>query len=174
VAISVIVATEHTVFAQQTTNFLTYENSTFGIKMQYPSSWDKQENGTRQDTQTDLVTFFPPDSHSNASLDITVDDISDEKGIPLTQYANDSISDLNQSLKDFKLIGSTTNNVLAVLPAYKSIFTYMDENTIYKDMEIGAVKGDKAYILTYEAGMNEYDKYLPIIQELIKSFQVTK
>lgn len=85
----------------------------------------------------------------------------------MTQYANDSISDLNQSLDDFKLIESTTNNVLAVLPAYKSIFTCMDENTIYEDMEIGAIKGDKAYILTYEAGMNEYDKYLPIIQELI-------
>ena len=41
-------------------------------------------------------------------------------------------------------------------------------------MEIGAIKGDKVYILTYEAGINEYDKYLPIIQELINSFQVTK
>jgi hypothetical protein len=41
-------------------------------------------------------------------------------------------------------------------------------------LEIGAIKGDKAYILTYEAGMNEYDKYLPIIQEMINSFQITK
>ena len=41
-------------------------------------------------------------------------------------------------------------------------------------MEIGAIKGDKAYILTYETGMNEYDKYLPIIQEMINSFQITK
>jgi hypothetical protein len=41
-------------------------------------------------------------------------------------------------------------------------------------MEIGAIKGDKAYILTCEAGMNEYDNYLPIIQEVINSFQITK
>jgi len=40
-------------------------------------------------------------------------------------------------------------------------------------MEIGAIKGDKVYIFTYEAGPNEYDKYLPIIQQLIKSFQIT-
>ena len=37
-----------------------------------------------------------------------------------------------------------------------------------------ALKGDKVYILTYEAGINEYDKYLPIIQELINSFQLAK
>jgi eukaryotic-like serine/threonine-protein kinase len=72
------------------------------------------------------------------------------------------------------LVSITTNNVLAGLSAYKSIYTYVGENTTFKDMEIGAIKGDKAYILTYEAGINEYDKYLPIIQELINSFQITK
>jgi hypothetical protein len=171
-------ATKQTVFAQQTTksttNFLPYVNSTYGIKLQYPSSWDKEENGTRQDTETSVVTFYPPATNSNASLDISIDDISDEKGIALAQYASGGISDLKQSLKNFKLVGLTTNNVLSGLPAYKSIYTYADQNTIFKDMEIGAIKGDKAYILTYEAGINEYEKYLPIIQELINSFQITK
>jgi hypothetical protein len=106
---------------------LPYVNSTYGIKLQYPSSWDKEENGTRQDTETDVVTFSPPAVNSNANLDISMDNISDEKGIPLAQYASDSISDLKQSLKDFKLVGSTTNNILAGLPAYKSIYTYVDE-----------------------------------------------
>jgi len=41
-------------------------------------------------------------------------------------------------------------------------------------MEIGAIKGHKAYILTYEAGPNEYDKYLPIAIKMIDSFQITK
>ena len=172
------VATKQTVFAQQTTksttNFLPYVNSTYGIKLQYPSSWDKEENGTRQDTETDVVTFYPPAVNSNASLDISIDDISDEKGIALAQYTSSGVSDLKQSLKNFKLVGLSTNSVLAGLPAYKSIYTYADQNAIFKDMEIGTIKGDKAYILTYEAGVNEYDKYLPIIQELINSFQITK
>ncbi|MFZ0894237.1 MAG: hypothetical protein WAZ77_07020 [Candidatus Nitrosopolaris sp.] len=51
------IATKQTVFAQQTTksttNFLPYVNSTDGIKLQYPSRWDKEENGTKQDTETD-------------------------------------------------------------------------------------------------------------------------
>ena len=172
------VATKQTVFAQQTTtstmNFLPYVNSTFGIKLQYPSSWDKEENGTRQDTETDVVTFSPPAMNSNASLDVTINDISDEKDIALAKYASDGISDLKQSLKSFKLVGLTTNNVLSGLPAYKSIYTYAYQNTIFKDMEIGAIKDNKVYILTYEAGINEYNNYLPIIQKMIDSFGITK
>jgi len=180
VAIFLLVATtDHMVLGQQTssttTNFLTYENSTYGIKIQYPSNWNEEQNGTKQDTETDIVTFNPPASNSNASLDITIDDISDEKGISLAQYAGDSLIDLKQSLKNFKLVGSTTTgNVLSGLPAYKSVYTSVDGNTMLKDMETGVIKDDKAYILTYEAGTNEYDKYLPIIQQLINSFQITK
>jgi len=161
-------------FAQQSTTLQTYENSTYAIKLQYPSSWEKEENGTRQDRQTDVVTFSPPAINSNSSLNISIDDISDEKGIALSQYANNSISDLKQSLKSFKLGTLTTNNVVSGSPSFKAIYTYADQNTNFKDMEIGAIKGDKVYILTYEAGMNEYDKYFPIIQGLINSFQITK
>lgn len=166
-----IVATNKAVFAQHTTtaNLLTYENSTNDIKLQYPSGWDKDLNVT----SPDVVTFYPRAINSNASLTITVDDISDEKGIPLAQYASDSNDAIKHQTKDFKLVGSTTNNTLAGLPAYKSIYTYAaDNNTKVQGMEIGAIKGDNVYIFTYEAGPNEYDKYLPIVQQLIKSFQI--
>jgi eukaryotic-like serine/threonine-protein kinase len=173
----VVVPIKHTVLGQQTTtttNLLSYENSTYGIKLQYPSSWDKQENGTKQDTETDLVTFYPQSTNSNASLDISIDNISDEKGTSVGQYANDGISDLKQSLKNFKLVGSSTNSVLAGLPAYNSTYTYVDGNVVLKDMEIGTIKGNNVYIVTYEAGINEYDKYLPVIQKVINSLQVTR
>ncbi len=162
--------------AQQTTatNLLTYQNSTYGIKIQYPTSWDKEENGTKQDTETDIVTFYPPASNSNASLDLSMDDISDEKGISVAQYAHDGLSDLKGSLQNFKSIGLTTNNILAGLPAYKSLYTYVDGKTTFKDMEIGAIKGDKAYILTYEGGTDEFDRYMPTVQQMINSFQITK
>jgi hypothetical protein len=41
-------------------------------------------------------------------------------------------------------------------------------------MEIGAIKGGKVYLLTYEAGPNEYDKYLPIALKMIDSFKLIK
>ena len=41
-------------------------------------------------------------------------------------------------------------------------------------MEIGAIKGNNVYIVTYEAGLNEYNKYLPVIQKVIDSLQIAK
>lgn len=169
--LTLIVATKPTAFAQQTsTNFITYSNSTYGIKLQYPSNWDKQENGTKQDTQTDVVSFSPPVSNSNASLDVSTD--SGVSGESIAEYSSGSLSDLH-SFKNFKLIEST-NTILAGLPAYRLIYTSENENTIVKDMEIGTIKGDTAYLLTYEGGVNEYDKYLPVAQKMIDSFQLTK
>jgi len=104
----------------------------------------QQENGTRQDTQTDVVTFHVatafPVVNSNANRDITIDDISDQK-ITLTQYANQSVADLKQSLTDFKLIESNTNSVVITgLPAYKTVYTSADGSNILKTMEIGVIK----------------------------------
>lgn len=157
-------------------NLLTYQNSTAGITLQYPSNWVKQENGTRQDTQTDFVTFTPPTINSNASLDITVDDITDSMGTTLAQYASDEIGSLKQQFasNDFKLIESKSSIILAGLPAYRIVYTSVDQNTTTKDMEIGAIKGGKVYLLTYEAGPNEYDKYLPIALKMIDSFKLIK
>jgi hypothetical protein len=50
------IAPHHNLLAQvkpTTTNFIPYQNSTYGIKIQYPSDWDKQENGTKQDCTVD-------------------------------------------------------------------------------------------------------------------------
>ena len=174
---SLIAITPHTLLAQSApANLLTYQNSTSGIKLQYPSNWVKQENGTRQDTQTDLVTFTPPTINSNASLDITVDDITDSLGTTLAQYGSDEIGSLKQQFasNDFKLIESKSSIILAGLPAYRIVYTSVDQNTTTKDMEIGAIKGGKVYLLTYEAGPNEYDKYLPIALKMIDSFKLIK
>lgn len=174
---SLIAITPHTLLAQSApANLLTYQNSTAGIKLQYPSNWVKQENGTRQDTQTDLVTFTPPTINSNASLDITVDDITDSLGTTLAQYGSDEIGSLKQQFanNDFKLIDSKSSIILAGLPAYRIVYTSVDQNTTTKDMEIGAINGGKVYLLTYEAGPNEYDKYLPIALKMIDSFKLIK
>jgi len=165
----------HTALAQTVSKLVTYQNSSYGIQIQYPSDWDKQENGTRQDTQTDVVTFYPPAENTNASFDVAIDDISDEKGITLSQYSSDDIASSKQSVKDFKLVESSTNGVfLAGLPAYKIVSTSTDQATSLKTMEIGTIKDEKVYIITYEAGASEYDKYLPTILGMISSFTITR
>jgi hypothetical protein len=185
-------------------HFLTYENSTYGIKMQYPSSWYKHLGGYKYEfangTTHDLASFSPfaadqtaaikslrlhfhltPLSESqlrktypagipdfNASLRISIY-YPDEKGKTLSQYASEEYG-------FGKLLGLTANNTLGGLPAYKS--TYASTTSFAspypeRSMHIGAIKGDKVYILSYEAPPNEYDKYMPIVQQMINTFQIT-
>jgi eukaryotic-like serine/threonine-protein kinase len=178
ISLSIVVATSaisksHIALAQTVNKLETYQNSSYGIRIQYPSDWEKQENGTKQDTQTNVVTFFP--QASNASFDIAIDDITDEKGITISQYSGNSIDDLRQSAKDFKLVESNTTGVfLAGLPAYKLVYTSTDQTNSLKTMEIGAIKDNKAFVVTYEAGTAEYDKYLPRILGMISSFTITR
>ncbi len=183
-------------------HFLTYENSTYGIKMQYPSSWYKHLGGythvLANGTRYDLVSFSPLAANQTASINLLrlhfhptplsesqlkktypagIPDFNAslgvsiyypyEKGKTLSQYASDDYG-------FGKLLGLTTNNTLGGLPAYKSTYSSTAFFAIpERNMHIGAIKGDKVFILSYVARPNEYDKYMPIVQQMINTFQIT-
>jgi eukaryotic-like serine/threonine-protein kinase len=147
---------------------LTYENPNYDIKMRYPSSWVKDLNVS----SPDVVTFYPSAVNSNARFTVTVDNISYEMSV--AQYASDSNDAIRKRTQDFRLVESSTNNTLAGLPAFKSVYTYTGyNNSTVQGMKIGAIKGDRVYIFTYEAGPTEYYTYLPMIRNMIYSSQIT-
>jgi hypothetical protein len=114
---------------------LTYVNLTYGIKILYPSSWNREENigGSYPDNSTlmDIVRFSPPFENNNAdksseNVDVMVDDISDIQPVSLAKYTNDTIEELG---KDFKIISLDTNaTVTGNNPAYKLVFTGIEQD----------------------------------------------
>jgi hypothetical protein len=103
----------------------------------------------------------------NASLSLSVY-YPKNKGKAVSQYASDEYGFGN-------LLG-LTKTTLGGLPAYNS--TYVSSTTTFsspypeKSMHIGAIEGDKLFILIYKAIPNEYDKYMPIVQQMIDTFQI--
>lgn len=158
---------------------LTYENSTYGIQMQYPSNWHKEENvsigSDNNSTLVDVVKFNSPSKNISdtfsESLDIKVDNISDIKPITLAQYANDTINDLGQ---DFKIVESDTNATIADNPAYKLVYTGVEEGVDLQAMLILTIKGDKAYIISFIAEPIKFSFYLPTLLNMTNSFQITE
>jgi len=104
------------------------------------------------------------------SLDLKVDNISDIKPITLAQYANDTINDIRQ---DFKIIELDTNSSLGGNPAFKLVYTGIEEGVNLQAMLILTIKGDKAYIISYIAEPTKFSFYLPTLQNMINSFQIT-
>jgi serine/threonine-protein kinase len=161
--------------SNNSSNFLTYENLSFGIKILYPSNWDKQENtssSSNNSTLYDVVKFSPPLKNSSniiGKLAIKVDNISDIKPTTLANYADAIISDLKQ---DFRVIES--NATLAGNPAYKVEYTGLEESVDLQAMLVMAIKGDRVYIISYTAEPEKYSYYLPTVQKMIDSFEIMK
>ena len=99
-----------------TNDILTYQNSSYGIRIQYPANWtiDEQDFDSN-DTVTNIVTFFSPltsrfDIYSE-NLGISMERLTDQS-ITLDEYATSLITDYNKTLTDFNLIELNTNITL--------------------------------------------------------------
>jgi hypothetical protein len=107
-----------------------------------------------------------PDFNASVSLSVYY---PKDKGKTVSQYASDEYGFGN-------LIG-LTKTTLGGLPAYNS--TYASSTTTFsspypeRSMHIGAIEGDKLFILIYKAIPNEDDKYMPIVQQMIDTFQIS-
>ena len=161
--------------SKNSSNFLTYENLSFGIKILYPANWNKQENissSSNNSTLSDIVAFSPPLKNSSniiGKLAIKVDNISDIKPTTLANYSDAIISDLKQ---DFRVTES--NATLAGNPAYKVVYTGLEESVDLQAMLVLAIKGDRVYMISYTAEPEKYSYYLPTVQKMIDSFEILK
>ena len=166
-----------------TTNFKTYVNSTYDIKIQYPSNWEIDTyQGSEGEDIVYAVDFDSPYENDSDrfpdSVSIDVERLS-AKNMELDKYAESIINYYRESFPSFNLIESNTNSTLAGYPAYGLTYTIIysrfGENDInIKTREIGTIVSDRAYYITYHAEARKYDNYLPIIQQMIDSFKITK
>ena len=163
------------------TSFITFENLTYGIKLLYPSNWNKEQNlggsSSNNSKLIDIVRFSPlfqknKSDKSAENLDVKVDNISDIQPVTLAKYTNDTIVDLG---KDFKIISLEKNATMSGgNPAYRLEYTGIEQDVNLNAMVIFTLKGDKAYIISYTAEPARYSSDLPMIQKMINSIQIIK
>lgn len=160
-------------------NFLTYENLTYGIKIQYPADWEKKES-----TLDQVVFRFPPQENASGAsskyLLIIVSTFDPQENMTLDKLTREQIDFLKESFPDLSLNESESYaTTLSGNPAYKVTFDHRNEeqqgsNPDYKLIQIWTIKGDKVYYLTYRAELGRYsDNYLQTIQKMIDSFVVS-
>jgi hypothetical protein len=146
--------------------FLTYQNSTYGIRIQYPASWEKEQPynvGT-------IVRFRSP---LNSVFSIWI------KLLPVTTTLSSDTAALisilkNQSSFDgFQLVNSNLIDIQGS-PASKIVFSAKIRQFDIQGMDIITIKGNKEYGMVYTADKNQYGSNLPIIQRMVDSFVITK
>jgi hypothetical protein len=165
-----------TVIPAESNNFSLYNNSTYGIKFQSPYGWNKIEIVGGRIT---LIEFTSTSRNATGGLEPPAHVlISIEKGLgnvtTLQQYSEAADKLLNTILGNFTPTSQPT--ALSGLPAISKVIA-MKHPVSGIDIVIAqvfAIKNDNAYSISYTVPASSYYRYLPIVQQIFNSFQITK
>lgn len=161
------------------TGFSIYQNPVYKFKIEYPSNWEKLEftQGIEEEHRNIVVNFLSPaGGASNTFREYLIIEVRNltSQDTSLGQYIDTQIN-LRQALPNFSLSESTPTSLTGGYPAHKIVYTYSNPIVgITKAMEILTIKHDKLYFLSYSGDATKYGIYLPIVQKMIDSFQITK
>jgi eukaryotic-like serine/threonine-protein kinase len=154
---------QQTTIAQTNSKFVTYDNPTFGVRIQYPSDWGRLDLSFLQDSAD--IDFYPlADTSLAKNLKIQVKNLPFHN-MTLEEYTNSQINPLEE-----KLLESNTTT-LAGIPGYEIVFTSVQG---LKTMQVWTIKDDKAYIITYVAKEEDYENDLQVAEKMIDSFEITR
>ena len=157
---------------ESSVDLLTYQNSTFGIKIDYPKNWELEEYVDSP------PAFFSPESKDYVSVSVDIEDYSNKQIDNIDKVLQDSIeyyTEDPESYPEFNLLSSTTNKTLDGFPSYMFEAEYQDsEDGKTMILETGTLEDDIIYYIEYSASPTQYDHYLPIIQTMVKSLEISK
>ena len=161
-----------------TTNFLTYNNPTYKIKMQYPPDWTVS---TTLPTYSGVVAFYSPLQSltdvlpAEFSLSIT----TYSQGVSLDEYTKTTLAALDQ--QGIK-VSESNAFTLAGKPGHRIVFSppqpqpqnnnQGDPQVSISIMQAWTTIGSKVYLISYSAEESKFQKYLPTVEQMLSSLQI--
>lgn len=187
---------------------VSYSNSTYGIKIDYPSDWTIKEKGAatifhNQSKSLNVVAeilapiqsdyYNPKIGASHNSIRLVVEDydtFGDFTNNNIFKYMEKNASEADNKNKlmtvaakrigaigiychNFDLKSWNQNATLAGNPAHQIFLDYSYDKNSKDATEIWTIKDDKIYIIEFVAQDKYYELYLPVVNEIINSFQIT-
>jgi hypothetical protein len=153
-------------------NLLAYESPDYGIRTQYPDGWEILIQRT-SNSSISLRFDSPPENDTDIFREnvlFVIDTISNNTA--LSNFTSGAVTSYLERYPDLKFSEvSSTNLTNGTIPAYKLVASRTQDGLDF--MQIFAIKDDKVYTITYSSATTRYSTYLPIIERVIDSFEVT-
>jgi hypothetical protein len=156
--------------------FSTYENPTYGVKIQYPSNWQKMDfDRHNSNNSLPIAGFIPPSENDSGLLEnlMVVVKKLHSQNTSLKQFVDSLIPSYKSKLHNFQLIELNPLTTPALNSAYKIEYTHSSDMLMLKTMEVWTINGGIAYMISYNADSSDFSSYLPTIQKMIDSFATT-
>jgi hypothetical protein len=152
---------------------IVYESPVYGITTQYPDGWDIIIQNTSNSSFS--LRFNSPLENDTDSfrenVRLVIGTVSNNSALSnITSAILTSYLELYPDLELMEL--SSTNLTGSAIPAYKLVASRTQEGSNF--MQIFAIKEDKLYSIIYSSEKSRYSTYLPIIEKMINSFEVTQ
>jgi eukaryotic-like serine/threonine-protein kinase len=165
--------------SNRNSNFRTFENIAFGLRMLYPSEWSVTEvkSTLSPNASTSAVAFFkaPVESPSDLYQENVIINMKGPSPDDLTlrDYTENSLNTF-LNMPNIRLLQSFPNT-LAGLPAHMVIYSENSEGIDIQKMQIWTiVDNETAYVVTFGAEQTQYWRYLPAVEHMINSIQINK
>ena len=167
-----VTTTERSVQSLSNGSILVYESPVYGIRTQYPDGWEILIQSI-SNSSLSLRFNSPPENDTDIFREnVLFEIITVPNNTALSNFTSAALASYLESFPDFELIElSSTNLTNNAIPAYKLVGSRTQDGLYF--MQILAIKEDKAYAISYSSEMTRYSTYLPIIEEIINSFEVT-
>ena len=165
--------------SNRNSNFRTFENIAFGLRMLYPSGWSVTEvkSTLSPNASTSAVAFFkaPVESPSDLYQENVIINMKGPSPDDLTlrDYTENSLNTF-RNMPNIRLLQSFPNT-LAGLPAHMVVYSENSEGIDIQKMQIWTiVDNDTAYVVTFGAEQTQFSRYLPAVEQMINSIQIIK
>jgi len=145
--------------------YRSYTNSSAGIAIQYPPSWQLTEPGGN------IANAYFSVSGADLSFTIAAPESFSGQSMTLDGFSQGLISALQQNATNFTY--KLSNTTLAGYPAQKIVFTLVSGGATRKGIIELTLVNDTGYALTYEAAQGVYPTYVGIAQNMMQSFNIT-
>jgi serine/threonine-protein kinase len=156
---------------------LVHQNTTYGIKLQYPSGWEVAQFNNSAANPTKLVVGFLSPIGVQRATDripenvlVGVENLS-SRNMDLAPYTTLQLSLLSAGTQGFNLVESLPTTI-ANNPAHQIVYTETLDQLNLKKMQVWTVKDGIAYLIIYAADEADYSDQLPTVRKMLDSFEI--
>ncbi|MGJ5672910.1 MAG: protein kinase domain-containing protein [Nostochopsis sp.] len=151
--------------------FIPYENTEYQITIKYPESWQLQIKDIGVAGVTELATIISPKQNDTDKFQEKINIDIEEFSGTLADSQKLFIDEIKNTLPDAQII-NMSSTTLAFKPANQIIYTGKDGDIVLKNLQVWTLKGNKAYVITYTAAIDDYEQFINTANEMIDSFKI--
>lgn len=148
----------------------------YGVGLEYPKNWGKEDNLLKGYGQTAVAILYPP-GQSTDCRDQLVINITTLKPMLATieEYQQYLDRDVKVKYKDkiIDIINDDPNSLLSSLPAIRLNYKFKHHSCGEREViDVGTIRKGKAYLLSFQGNLKTFNDNLSTVERIIDSFKI--